>query len=103
MAFRASGLGGVERASASRVDDAVARIVRQLEAKALGDVENTGERDAAARVGKSGRNADAAERRSVELVKAQATTIALEEEVRAMERRLDATRFGAGVVADIRA
>ena len=97
------GLGGVERASASRVDDAVSRIVRRLEAKALGDVENTGERDAAARVGKSGRNADAAERRSVELVKAQATTIALEEEVRAMERRLDATRYGAGVVANIRA
>ena len=40
-----------------------------------------------------------AESQSASLLKAQAETVRLEAEVRAMERRLERTRFGAG--ADI--
>jgi hypothetical protein len=44
----------------------------------------------------SGRDAERLERRSDALVRAQAATIALEEDVRDMERRLERARFGAG-------
>lgn len=47
----------------------------------------------------SGKDAARAERQSASLLKAQAETVRLEAEVRAMERRLERTRFGAG--ADI--
>ncbi len=44
----------------------------------------------------SGKDAARLERRSDALLKAQAETVRLEEEVRAMERRLERARFGAG-------
>ena len=44
----------------------------------------------------SGKDAARAERQSESLLKAQAETVRLEAEVRAMERRLERTRFGAG-------
>jgi hypothetical protein len=49
----------------------------------------------------SGRDAERLERRSDALVRAQAATIALEEDVRDMERRLERARFGAGGLGSV--
>ena len=67
-------------------------MVVELEARARARAEAAGERAAAERAGREGRAAERAGRQATSLVRAQAATIALEEEVRALERRLDWTR-----------
>ena len=77
------------------VDDEAAAIVAELEARAVAGVQAGGRRREAERVGAGGKVAEAETKGAERLLRAQAKTVALEEEVRAMERRLDRARYGA--------
>ena len=77
------------------VDDEAAAIVAELEARAVAGVQAAGRRREAERVGAGGKVAEAETKGAERLLRAQAKTVTLEEEVRAMERRLDRARYGA--------
>lgn len=95
------GLRGVVRKSTEAgsglgelVDDEAAAIVAELEARAVAGVHAAGRRREAERTGAGGKVAEAETKGAERLLRAQAKTVSLEEEVRAMERRLDRARYG---------
>ena len=95
------GLRGVVRKSTEAgsglgelVDDEAAAIVAELEARAVAGVQAAGRRREAERTGAGGKVAEAETKGAERLLRAQAKTVSLEEEVRAMERRLDRARYG---------
>ena len=94
----AEGLRRVERRTRAPGEADDATLV--LEARAVASAEARGERRAAERAGRLGRDAERGERNAASLIRAQAATVALEEEVREMERRLDRARFGAGMAVN---
>ena len=72
-----------------------------LEARAVASAERAGNVARGGTRGSSGtRDAERGERNAASLIRAQAAAVALEEEVREMERRLDRARFGAGMAVN---